>query len=188
MGTDHPSRDKQAHRAKPSLWAAEPIDDSPSIFENPFQRMNLHFGMAKTPTTLTRRLRSPAFPGFWFSYRTSSKKTSFTHDNAVAVSWQNRSQCWRAHAPYPRGPAHLDQSRMGSGKISRLATTSNCANFASSLPVSGEGIVSILMPFLPEENWHGRERLIVSGRRLVWWMRYRNMIGAEKTLLRARPG
>jgi hypothetical protein len=64
MGTDHPSRDKQAHRAEPSLWAAEPIDDSPSLFENPFQRMNLHFGMAKTPTTLTRRLRRPpGLPG-----------------------------------------------------------------------------------------------------------------------------
>ena len=34
MGTDHPSRDKQAHRAKPSLWAAEPIDDSLSLLEN----------------------------------------------------------------------------------------------------------------------------------------------------------
>ena len=34
MGTDHPSRDKQAHRAKPSLWAAEPIGDSLSLLEN----------------------------------------------------------------------------------------------------------------------------------------------------------
>jgi hypothetical protein len=64
MGTDHPSRDKQAHRAKPSLWAAEPIDDSLSLFENPLERMSLHVGMANTPTTLTRRMRRlPDFPG-----------------------------------------------------------------------------------------------------------------------------
>ena len=34
METDHPPRDKQAYRAKPSLWAAEPIDDSLSLLEN----------------------------------------------------------------------------------------------------------------------------------------------------------
>jgi hypothetical protein len=49
----------------------------------------------------------PDFAGFWFSYRTSSAKTSFTQDNAFAVSWQNRSQCWRAHAPCPRGHTYL---------------------------------------------------------------------------------
>ena len=34
MGTDHPPRDKQAHLAKPSLWVAEPADDSLSLLEN----------------------------------------------------------------------------------------------------------------------------------------------------------
>src|SRR3984885_13305994 len=77
---------------------------------------------------------------------------------------------------------------MGSGKISRLATTSNCANFASSLPVSGEGIVSILLPFLPEENWHGRERLIVNGRGLEWWRRDRTILGAGKNLSESKAG
>ena len=33
MGTDHPPRDKQAHFAKPSLWVAEPADDSLSLLE-----------------------------------------------------------------------------------------------------------------------------------------------------------
>jgi hypothetical protein len=65
---------------------------------------------------------------------------------------------------------------------------SKYANFASSLPMSGEGIVTILMPFLLEENRrHGPERLMVNGRQLVWRMRYRNMPGAEKAFLRIRP-
>jgi hypothetical protein len=34
METDHPPRDKQAHLAKPSLWVAEPTDDSLSLLEN----------------------------------------------------------------------------------------------------------------------------------------------------------
>jgi hypothetical protein len=34
MGTDHSPRDKQAHLAKPSLWVAEPADDSLSLLEN----------------------------------------------------------------------------------------------------------------------------------------------------------
>lgn len=34
MGTDHPPRDKQAHLDKPSLWVAEPADDSLSLLEN----------------------------------------------------------------------------------------------------------------------------------------------------------
>ena len=65
---------------------------------------------------------------------------------------------------------------------------SKYANFASSLPMSGKETVSIPMPFLPEENrGDGPERLMVNGRQLVWRMRYRNMPGAEKTLLRIRP-
>src|ERR1700704_994707 len=54
--------------------------------------------------------------------------------------------------------------------------------------MTGEGIVTILMPFLLEENRrHGPERLMVNGRQLVWRMRYRNMPGAEKAFLRIRP-
>ena len=34
MGTDHSPRDKQAHLAKPSLWVAEPVDDSFSLLED----------------------------------------------------------------------------------------------------------------------------------------------------------
>jgi len=34
METDHPPRDKQAYLAKPSLWVAEPTDDSLSLLEN----------------------------------------------------------------------------------------------------------------------------------------------------------
>ena len=65
---------------------------------------------------------------------------------------------------------------------------SKYANFADSLPMSGEGAVIILIPFLLEENRrHGPERLMVNGRQLVWRMRYRNMLGAEKTFLRIRP-
>jgi len=65
---------------------------------------------------------------------------------------------------------------------------SKFANFASFLPMSGEGTVIILMPFLLEENRrHGPERLMVNGRQLVWRMRYRNMLGAEKTFPRIRP-
>src|SRR6476661_6128911 len=125
----------------------------------------------------------PGFAGFWFSYRTSSAKTSFRQDNAVAVLWQNRFQCWRAHAPCPRGRTYLGK-RMGNGRNARLVTMSKCTNFASSLPMSGRETVSILMPFLPEENrGDGPEPLMANGRRLVWRMRYRNTHGAEKTFL-----
>jgi len=34
MERDHPPRDKQAYLAKPSLWIAEPTDDSLSLLEN----------------------------------------------------------------------------------------------------------------------------------------------------------
>jgi len=34
MERDHPPRDKQAYLAKPSLWVAEPTDDSLSLLEN----------------------------------------------------------------------------------------------------------------------------------------------------------
>ena len=34
METDHLPRDKQAYLAKPSLWVAEPADDSLSLLEN----------------------------------------------------------------------------------------------------------------------------------------------------------
>jgi hypothetical protein len=74
---------------------------------------------------------------------------------------------------------------MGSGRIARLVTMSKYANLANSLPLSGEETVSILMPFLPEEDrGHGPEWLMVNGRQLVWRMRYPNMLGAEKTFLR----
>ena len=33
MGTDYPLRDKQDHFAIPSLWVAEPVDDSLSLLE-----------------------------------------------------------------------------------------------------------------------------------------------------------
>ena len=33
METDHPPRDKQAYLAQPSLWVAEPTDDSLSLLE-----------------------------------------------------------------------------------------------------------------------------------------------------------
>ena len=34
MGTDHPPRGEQAYLSKPSLWVAEPADDSLSLLEN----------------------------------------------------------------------------------------------------------------------------------------------------------
>ena len=34
MERDHPPRDKQAYLAQPSLWVAEPTDDSLSLLEN----------------------------------------------------------------------------------------------------------------------------------------------------------
>ena len=34
METDHPPRAKQAHLAKPSLWVAEPANESLSLLEN----------------------------------------------------------------------------------------------------------------------------------------------------------
>ena len=57
------------------------------------------------------------------------------------------------------------------GESTRFGTMSKYANFANSLPMSGEGPVIILMPFLLEENRrHGPERLMVNGRQLVWRM------------------
>src|ERR1700676_2692560 len=41
---------------------------------------------------------------------------------------------------------------MAAGESTRFGTRSKYANFASSLPMSGEGTVIILMPFLLEEN------------------------------------
>src|SRR3977135_2996766 len=77
---------------------------------------------------------------------------------------------------------------MAVGESTRFGTRSKYANYASSLPMSGEGTAIILMPFLLEENRrHGPERLMVNGRQLVWRMRYRNMLGAEKAFLRIRP-
>ena len=65
---------------------------------------------------------------------------------------------------------------------------SKYANFASSLPMSGEETVSIPMPFLPKENrGHGRGRLMANGRRLVWQMRHQNIPGAENASLRIKP-
>jgi len=50
----------------------------------PFERMNLHFGVTNTPTTFNPYLRRmPGFEGCWFSYRTSSKETSFIQGNAA---------------------------------------------------------------------------------------------------------
>jgi hypothetical protein len=70
---------------------------------------------------------------------------------------------------------------MAVGESTRFGTMSKYANFASSLPMSGEGSVIILMPFLLEENRrHGHERLTANGQQLVWRMRYRNTLGAEK--------
>ena len=34
MGTEHPPRGEQAYLTKPSLWVAEPADDSLSLLEN----------------------------------------------------------------------------------------------------------------------------------------------------------
>jgi len=77
---------------------------------------------------------------------------------------------------------------MAVGESTRFGTMSKYANFANSLPMSGEGTVIILMPFLLEENRrHGPERLMVNGQQLVWRMRFRNMLGAEKAFLRIRP-
>jgi hypothetical protein len=83
----------------------------------------------------------------------------------------------------PSRPHLSTLTRMGSGRNAQLATLSKYANFASSLPMSGEETVSILMPFLPEENrGDGPERLMVNGRQLVWRMRYRNCLERKKTL------
>jgi hypothetical protein len=77
---------------------------------------------------------------------------------------------------------------MAVGESTRFGTLNKYANFASSLPMSGERTVITLTPFLLEENRrHGPERLRVNGRQLVWRMRYRNMLGAEKASLRIRP-
>jgi hypothetical protein len=53
----------------------------------PFKEVNRHHGMTNLPTTFTRSLkRMPGCEGFWFSYRTSSSKTSFTQDNDTGLS------------------------------------------------------------------------------------------------------
>jgi len=107
METDHPPRDKQAYLAQPSLWVAEPTDDSLSLLENALREDEPSLRMTNIPKTFTRSVRRmPGFAGLWFSYRTSSAKTSFTQDNAVAVSWQNRCQCWRARAQCPRSRSY----------------------------------------------------------------------------------
>src|ERR1700720_3783388 len=121
--------------------------------------MNRHFAVTNTPTTFTCcSRRMPGFEGFWFSYLTSSVETSFTQGNAV--SWQNRSDLrvranremtspgWRV-APRPRGRTHhfLRWHRVAAGKSTGFGTTSKFANFAGSLPVNGEGAVTILMSF-----------------------------------------
>ena len=75
----------------------------------PFEGTNPHFGTANTPKRFAPCLgRMPGFERLWFSYRTTSIQTSFPQDNVVAVSWQNRSQCRRAHAPCPRSHSHLN--------------------------------------------------------------------------------
>jgi hypothetical protein len=54
--------------------------------------------------------------------------------------------------------------------------------------MSGEGAAIIPIPFLPEENRrHGAEGLTVNGRQLVWRMRYRYMLAAEKAFQRTKP-
>src|SRR5450755_4406758 len=58
---------------------------------------------------------------------------------------------------------------MAVGESTRFGTMSQYANFASSLPMSGEGTVIILMPFLLKENRrHGPVRLMANGQQLVW--------------------
>src|SRR6186997_419394 len=113
---------------------------------------------------------------------------SFTQDNAVAVSWQNRSRCWRTRVRCPRGHTHLRYPRMGSERSAPIVTMGKYVNFVSSLPKSGEEAASIPIPCQPEENrGDGPVRLTVNGRQLVWRMRYLNTLGAEKTLLKTRP-
>ncbi len=166
----------------------------------PFARMNRRCAVTNTPMTFIRCLRRmPGFGDSWFSYLTSSAETSFKQRSAV--SWQNRfdlrvradremtSLGWRV-APRPRGRTHhfLRWYRMAAGEPTRFEPTSKFANFAGSLLVSGEGAVSILMPFLQEESCrHGPERLTVNGRQLVLRTRYLNMPGVERAFLRTRP-
>ena len=102
MGTDHSPRDKQAHLARPSLWVAEPADDSFSLLENALRGdepslwdNNGHTEDVRSLIDENARLR-----GLVVQLSTLIPKNS----NAVAVSWQDRSQCWRAHAPCPRRP------------------------------------------------------------------------------------
>ena len=82
MGTDHPPRDKQAASNRRFGLPNLPT----TLFRYlrmPFEGMSPHFGMTNTPKTFTRCLRRmPGFAGLWFSYRTSSGKTSFTQDSA----------------------------------------------------------------------------------------------------------
>jgi hypothetical protein len=64
MGTDHPPRDKQAHRAKPSLWAAEPIDDSLSLLENALREDEPSLWDGERTDDVNSPLRRlPGFPG-----------------------------------------------------------------------------------------------------------------------------
>jgi len=144
-----------------SLWRAP----SPSFCGLKFACDSNHIGLGNCGC-IGRRL--PAFASSWFNYWTTSAKTSFKQDNAVAVPWQNRSKYWRTHAPCPRGRTHLREPCMGSGKISRFVTASRCANFACSWLVSGQETVSIPMPFLSKENrGDGPERSIINGRQLA---------------------
>jgi len=50
-----------------------------------------------------------------------------------------------------------------------MRTKNKFKNFAGSLLVSGEEAVIIRIQFLPEENRrHGPERLMATGRHMVW--------------------
>ncbi len=166
----------------------------------PFERMTRHFGTTNTATMSIRCLRkTPGFEGFWFSCRTSSAETSLKQSSAL--SWQNRSDLrglpdreitspgWRA-ATQPRGRTqHFPRWHpMTAGASTRFGARSRFANFATSSLVSGEGAVTILMPFPPKENHrHGRERSMANGRPSVLRMPYRNTPGAGKAFPRTRP-
>jgi len=89
----------------------------------------------------------------------------------------------RAHASFstPTPTPH------GSGRIEAIRYHEQIREFCQFLAQEGEGTVIILMPFLLEKNRrHGPERLMVNGQQLVWRMRYRNMLGAEKAFLRIK--
>ena len=56
MGTDHPPRDEQAHLANRFGLPNLPTT-STRYLRMPFERVNLHFGIANTPKRFTRCLR-----------------------------------------------------------------------------------------------------------------------------------